>query len=412
MGFFKKVGKFFSDAWDKIKSSFNTVGKGVDNWFTGVTGSALTPAQREANEFSAKQAELDYQRQVDFYEQFQSPSAMMAQYRDAGINPALMQNNSLQPSGVSGGAPGSVSPGGVGNPLDMITSVLGLVNSVKQTNADVDLKESQAGLNDATTGKVGKETEELGNRIRFQVEILSQSLDNMRAEFDKIRQDIEESKSRIRLQGSEVSKNLALTSVSTLEAAFLNSTFDDRVRLQGLTVRAQNLANRAQQFNNEYLSAKANRAAEYVDYEIKDMLGSYLFHSAQAAQIRQYVNVMNTPAYANGSGPSLLERLTNAQLGEVLEHTKVYKGQVVLQGQQQLLNKLDLAIKGKDYKYYEFNMITDFLTDVLDVGARFYSAFTFGSGLGKAAGNVSTLSLPGSRPYEDFLKRPPVPPGY
>lgn len=44
----------------------------------------------ENNMFNAKQAELARQFQEDFYNKYQSPSAMMAQYQDAGINPMLV----------------------------------------------------------------------------------------------------------------------------------------------------------------------------------------------------------------------------------------------------------------------------------------------------------------------------------
>lgn len=44
---------------------------------------------RKARDFSAQQAEIAYQRQTDYFEQYLSPSARVRQYQDAGLNPIL-----------------------------------------------------------------------------------------------------------------------------------------------------------------------------------------------------------------------------------------------------------------------------------------------------------------------------------
>ena len=64
----------------------NTLGNVIKKY----TGSGLTSAEQEANQFTAAQAEQARQFQEDMYVKYQSPQAMMRQYADAGLNPALM----------------------------------------------------------------------------------------------------------------------------------------------------------------------------------------------------------------------------------------------------------------------------------------------------------------------------------
>lgn len=101
----------------------------------------LTGAQREANAFSADQASLnrnfqaaqaeisrDWQEKQ--YNQYNSPAAMVRQYQDAGLNPALMYEHGTSPASVStsfpsGGSVSSVTPPG-GDLVGMIGKLMEL----------------------------------------------------------------------------------------------------------------------------------------------------------------------------------------------------------------------------------------------------------------------------------------------
>ena len=67
-------------------------GPGFLNLWNKITGNALTDADKQANQFSAQQADIAYQRQIDFYQQYQSPEAQMksqmAGMQSLGVNPA------------------------------------------------------------------------------------------------------------------------------------------------------------------------------------------------------------------------------------------------------------------------------------------------------------------------------------
>lgn len=173
--------------WEKFKSGFK-------DWWNGTllgsvinkyTGAGLTGQQQEQNawnaseadknriwesseaninrQFQAKEAELAYSRQVDFYNTYQSPSAMVQQYKDAGFNPALMAGGSVgqtstPSSSVPSGSMPSSSPAS-GAPSagsgDIIADILSILQFKKQMSRM-----------DAETQNIEAETDEIRERTK------------------------------------------------------------------------------------------------------------------------------------------------------------------------------------------------------------------------------------------------------
>lgn len=136
--------------------------RGLFKWFTesGVgesliskyTGNQLTGAEREANQFTAEQAELSRQFQEDMYVKYQSPAAMMEQYKDAGLNPALMYGGAGSPSGsFSSSGASSVSPASGASILDSIVSMM-------MASSQMRLARSQEKVNLAQAQNLGAQT--------------------------------------------------------------------------------------------------------------------------------------------------------------------------------------------------------------------------------------------------------------
>lgn len=119
-----------------------------------------TMMNRENNQFNAAQSELARQFQEDFYLKYQSPSAMMSQYRDAGINPVLAagQATNTPPSASSasaGSAPsGAAASSGINSvaPMDLIGSIASIMKLKAEINnikADTEGKKAAAGASAA-----------------------------------------------------------------------------------------------------------------------------------------------------------------------------------------------------------------------------------------------------------------------
>lgn len=96
----------------------------------------LTGSQREANEFSAEQAaenrgfqhaeaELARDWQEQQYLKYNSPSAQVAQYQAAGINPATMYGQSFSPASVATSAPAGDSAASVTPPGGDLVGMIG-----------------------------------------------------------------------------------------------------------------------------------------------------------------------------------------------------------------------------------------------------------------------------------------------
>lgn len=114
----------------------------------------LTGAQREANEFSAQQAEIARDWQEHMYNQYESPQARIRQYEAAGLNPALMYGDATGGNMPNASAPSSVSPQG-GDINGAIAQLIGLKKSI----AEIDNIRSQTTLNEekAKTEGVGRD---------------------------------------------------------------------------------------------------------------------------------------------------------------------------------------------------------------------------------------------------------------
>lgn len=240
----------YADGYDNSKGLLTTgndsggLFSGISSWWKKMTGAGTTTAQKEANDFSsreaainrewqsseaevnrrfqAKQAEEAYQRQVDFYNTYQSPSAMVQQYKDAGLNPALMAGGSVgqtsvpsssAPSGSmpSGSAPsGHVDSGDPSGVLSFIMNLMGFRSKLMRQNAET------ANIN-ADTAQKEKETSWIDSYNTTNIESMRAGIDKVRSDIqvnssviDKNLQDIKESIKRVDLHDSTIKVNNAL----------------------------------------------------------------------------------------------------------------------------------------------------------------------------------------------------------
>lgn len=113
-----------------------------------VTGAALTGSEREANSFSAEQAQISRDWQEEQYLKYNSPQSLVDQYQQAGLNPALMYGGSTPSMDTSTSSPSSVTPSPSNGILGLLQSLIGL----QTAKADIKVKESQANLNNVEAG--------------------------------------------------------------------------------------------------------------------------------------------------------------------------------------------------------------------------------------------------------------------
>lgn len=146
-------------------SGFNwatLAGAGVStlgNLFGISSSSGLNKANRR---WQSAEAEKAYQRQREFFQDFQSPSAVLNQYRDAGVNP----NYVLQNGGVSSPSAPSVASANTPASFDVGSQLSRGSLQLGQMIQNSNLIRSQAGKNDAEANNINlktpKELEKLG----------------------------------------------------------------------------------------------------------------------------------------------------------------------------------------------------------------------------------------------------------
>lgn len=131
-----------------------------------------------ARNWSSKEAELAYERQLEYYDSKLSPSAQVQQYKDAGINPALMYKGGASsssssapqasPAGSPSGHPATFQPMQVFSMLDAIMNIQRQKAEIANIEADTEEK------NERTKGYEGERQLTL-QKIK---ESISQTLNN------------------------------------------------------------------------------------------------------------------------------------------------------------------------------------------------------------------------------------------
>lgn len=143
------VGRGLSNLFERVggEGFLDSVASGVGNLFKGTTGSGLTNAEIQQNDWNAEQAQInrDYQTEMDNTKYQRAVADMNA----AGLNPAMMFGSNAS---VSSAPSGSMASGGdAGTPsAGFLDSILNLIFAKERLNnlkADVNLKDSQARAN-------------------------------------------------------------------------------------------------------------------------------------------------------------------------------------------------------------------------------------------------------------------------
>lgn len=162
----------------------------------GVSSTNKTNKQINAanNEFNAKQAQISRDWQEEQYNKYSSPSAMVQQYEDAGLNPALAYSGG-QGNTFTGSTASASSPIAMQNPLSGdfdVSSVVSLIDTLKNTKADRALKREQAETEDSKQKNLDSQTagQEINNsnlseNWKKQFEQLDATIDKLKSDKSK-----------------------------------------------------------------------------------------------------------------------------------------------------------------------------------------------------------------------------------
>lgn len=328
MGNFKNaMSSAFKLGGDRLYTFLKSFGNKVDNWFTGFTGSGLTPAEKEANEFNA----LEAQKQRDWEEQMSNTSfqRQVVDMRAAGVNPAMAMKSdgAVTPSGSSAS---SVSPSGMPSFSDLMqlfllplqkrllgaqaqqahdTGQAALINA-KANAAGIPIKEGELGVRRGELDVKWYEAE----THRMLKDIEDRKTEIYESMTDEQKKEVAERCALIKLQREQLPKQLAIAeqnadseskraiaALRSADAAVQNAATNDRLadyetslkytqelltwyQAEGQKVIAQNLPERTR-------IELENLVKEGVYLDKRGNLVDRQGHLVTAQTVKTYVNV-------------------------------------------------------------------------------------------------------------------------
>lgn len=199
-------------AWNNSWSEGNnSVANALEGTINKYTGAGLTPAEVEANKFSADQAQINRDWQTQMANTTYQRS--VADLKAAGLNPALAYGNSVVPT-PSGSSPSSTGVGSSAGLLDLILQMKNLNIQEKLANADIRQKNANASKTEAeipwidVLNGLDQRSRELGNSLT------EEQISNMRKTREQIEENIKKTiqeTNNVVLQGLllNVQKNLS-----------------------------------------------------------------------------------------------------------------------------------------------------------------------------------------------------------
>lgn len=186
----------------------------IGNLFGISSSASLNKANRR---WQSQEAEKAYQRQREFFQDFQSPISVIRQYREAGVNP----NYVLQNGGISSPSAPSVSSANTPETFDFGSQISRGSIQLGQMLQNSNLIRSQAGKNDAEANNINlktpKELEKLGYDTETAQEVARLAGANQEMDLQLKNQELS-------LKTAETATQQAMANVYHWQA--LNSKFD------------------------------------------------------------------------------------------------------------------------------------------------------------------------------------------
>lgn len=288
----------------------------LENIIKKYTGTGMTDAEKESADLDLNNQRIlnqeEFARKREWYEEFESPEAMVRQYKAAGINPALLYE----------GAPGVSASGGVGSAgsanvpspgeSDFLGSILSTILGFKQLGVSRSAVEAE-------NAKRGAETESLTIENKYRDE-------HNRLLLEKERADVERTKQETANMRANVGLILANTDYARVMALYAPEYFESTIGAQ----RAQALRDQSQVSLNE-------KEVENLDAVIK-------VHKKELAEIDARIDQINSIISLNASQ----ERMNDQSIQESKARVNKIEAEIKEIGK-------NIGLKAKDIEYYIWN---------------------------------------------------------
>lgn len=213
---------------------FDSIGNVLSTAFTNRSNKKLT---RETNNFNAQQAELNRQFQSQEaqiardwqesqYNKYSSPEALVRQYQEAGLNPALMYGQNLQTSTGSSPAPSGSQAQGTAIPMQSpsFSGIIDDIVALSKVKAEID------NINADTATKRASASKSLSD-----IDVNKQSISESQQRISKL---IEETKNETEKRGlivaqkllSETQSQLHTINIESISYDIMKKRFDEQFK--------------------------------------------------------------------------------------------------------------------------------------------------------------------------------------
>lgn len=256
-----------------------------------------------STQFQVYANEAQWQHEEDMYNKYQSPAALMSQYQDAGLNPALMYGQSTTPSPVdTGGTEPEVSSGQGGTsfePMEIVQSVLGMLSNSAQVGAGISDTISQIHRRSAEN-KIGWYNAETG-RIEADNDAKRLDLEREKLELDKLttQADIAVKNALTNLYGEQAKVSAEQVKLISKQIDDLASQMNSRqfrdylaemdylLKKQGFEFEVEKWDTAGKQEVFAHIAEmQAREALAYADAELKDLQGKHLLKEEEFEEKR------------------------------------------------------------------------------------------------------------------------------
>lgn len=314
-------------------SSFSDLLKALANRYTGAS---LTPAEKEAAalQLSNQQTlnEEDFQRKIDFYERFESPQAMMQQYKAAGLNPALMYQGAPSVSasgGVGAGSAQAVSPD-VASISSLIQAIGGISVQNHRLKMEYDLKQRELDLESRRVGAMEKstdadvalksyQTQYESVRSKWADKVFDVETKNVQARTDFLVDQLKTGQVQRALFSQNISESVARSALYRVQTAIANSDAAVRDRYNSLMLRLSGLQAEQMSTYNSYQGKLLQSEYNHVFQQTMNLFEEHNILKAEGAiRWKDYEYYKSNRNWEHGLGVARVAVTAGAAAGAAL----------------------------------------------------------------------------------------------
>ena len=223
-------------------------------------------------DFQSKEAELAYERQLDYFEQTQSAQAQVRQYQEAGLNPALlaggMSVGSSSPQSSPSGSAASSSVGSVpSSHLAQFANIIDAALSAKRQLAEIENIEANTAQTEKNTSWIDeinstnvKEAQSVISHNEAQSKLCLQQVSESAKRISLYDNQIQVGNSTIELQGSQKVLNECQAAFTKLQSNQLEAILPYAAAVQEANLALTKAKTDSEKYSAETQMYNANLA--------------------------------------------------------------------------------------------------------------------------------------------------------